>query len=98
MFFETLYSRYLFYDVNPPEGFNLRRDVYMRFAVLVHKMSKSKDPALNTFKLVLPPWSHLVHWKYNETPEHIPWGLYFDIDSLQLFAPVVEMHEFFSSL
>jgi len=26
-------SRYILYDVNPGEGFNLRRDVYMRLAV-----------------------------------------------------------------
>ena len=28
-------SRYILYDVNPGEGFNLRRDVYMRMAVFV---------------------------------------------------------------
>jgi hypothetical protein len=27
--------RYLFYMTNPGEGFNLRRDVYMRIAVMV---------------------------------------------------------------
>ena len=30
---------YLFYDVNPGEGFNLRRDVYMRIAVLVKHLN-----------------------------------------------------------
>ncbi|KAJ8963976.1 hypothetical protein NQ314_005235 [Rhamnusium bicolor] len=87
--------RYLLYDVNAPEGFNLRRDVYMRFAILAHQMQKSDNPALK-FKMVLPPWSHLVHWSYSEYPEHIPWSLYFDLKSLQMFAPVIEMHEFFS--
>jgi len=29
------FLRYLLYDVNPSEGFNLRRDVYLRMAVLV---------------------------------------------------------------
>ena len=28
-------TRYILYDVNPGEGFNLRRDVYMRMAVFV---------------------------------------------------------------
>ena len=28
-------ARYVLYDVNPGEGFNLRRDVYMRMAVFV---------------------------------------------------------------
>ena len=32
--------RYLFYEVNPGEGFNLRRDVYMRIAVLVKNLQK----------------------------------------------------------
>ena len=27
------------YDVNPGEGFNLRRDVFMRMAVLVKKLN-----------------------------------------------------------
>ena len=30
-------TRYVLYDVNPGEGFNLRRDVYMRMAVFVRK-------------------------------------------------------------
>ena len=28
-------TKYILYDVNPGEGFNLRRDVYMRMAVFV---------------------------------------------------------------
>lgn len=90
-------KRYLFYDVNRPEGFNLRRDVYLRFAILAHKMKMSKNEHLNNFYLVLPPWSNLVHWDYSDTPEHIPWAFYFDLDSLKKFAPVIEMHEFFSN-
>ena len=35
------YYRYLFYDVNPGEGFNLRRDVYMRVAALVRKLNEA---------------------------------------------------------
>ncbi|CAG9766227.1 unnamed protein product [Ceutorhynchus assimilis] len=90
--------RYLFYDVNPSEGFNLRRDVYMRMAVLAHKLKHSNDPILNSFLLVLPPWSHLMHWGYSEDPEQIPWSTFFDISSLQKFAPVIELHEYFSYL
>ena len=33
--------RYILYDVNPGEGFNLRRDVYMRMAVFVKKLNLS---------------------------------------------------------
>jgi hypothetical protein len=30
-------EKYILYDVNPGEGFNLRRDVFMRVAVLVRQ-------------------------------------------------------------
>lgn len=83
------------YDVNPPEGFNLRRDVYLRYAIFAHKLSKSHVENLKKFKLVLPPWSYLYHWRYSDEPEHIPWSYYFDIKSLQSFAPVIDMHTFF---
>ncbi len=33
-------AKYLFYDVNPSEGFNLRRDVYIRIATLVNKLNR----------------------------------------------------------
>lgn len=91
-----IFFRYLFYDINFPEGFNLRRDVYVRFAVLTHELEKSNNPLLKNFHLILPPWSHMVHWKHHIDPEHIPWGLYFDLGSLKKFAPVMEMHEFFN--
>ncbi|XP_019753313.2 GDP-fucose protein O-fucosyltransferase 2 isoform X2 [Dendroctonus ponderosae] len=90
--------RFLFYDVNPSEGFNLRRDVYMRMAVLANKLKNSQDPNLNSFLLVLPPWSHLMHWPYSEEPEHIPWSMFFDINSLNKFAPVIELHQYFALL
>ncbi|XP_066257171.1 GDP-fucose protein O-fucosyltransferase 2 [Euwallacea similis] len=90
--------RYLFYDVNPSEGFNLRRDVYMRMAVLTNELKHSKDPHLNNFVLVLPPWSHLIHWGYSEEPEYASWSRFFDLNSLQKFAPVIELHEYFSRL
>ncbi len=32
-------ARYIFYDVNPGEGFNLRRDVFMRVAVMVKRLN-----------------------------------------------------------
>ncbi|CAH0550446.1 unnamed protein product [Brassicogethes aeneus] len=88
--------RYLFYDVNPPEGFNLRRDVYMRMAVLAYKLHNLRPDNLNSFKLVLPPWSHLVHWDFSQFPEYIPWSYYFDLSSLKNFAPVIEMYDFFN--
>jgi peptide-O-fucosyltransferase len=92
------HERFLLYDVNPPEGFNLRRDVYMRFAILAHKLKHSEHENLQHFKLVLPPWSHLYHWKYTPVAEQIPWGLYFDLQSIKMYAPVIEMYEFFQAM
>ncbi|XP_068625871.1 GDP-fucose protein O-fucosyltransferase 2 [Battus philenor] len=87
--------RYLFYDVNPPEGFNLRRDVYMRFAIMLAEAQKS-GRRLN-WRLVLPPWHRLYHWKsqkYNSKP--MPWNTFFNMDSLKSYAPVMDLHELFS--
>nr|CAD7578020.1 unnamed protein product [Timema californicum] len=35
--------QYILYDVNPLEGFNLRRDVYMRYAVLARRLQQNGD-------------------------------------------------------
>ncbi|KAJ0169771.1 hypothetical protein K1T71_014377 [Dendrolimus kikuchii] len=90
-------QKYIFYDVNPPEGFNLRRDVYMRFAIMLteaHKRGKIKD-----WSLVLPPWYNLYHWKSSShKSKPAPWGHFFDINSLKSYAPVVEMYELFSNM
>ncbi|CAK1587905.1 unnamed protein product [Parnassius mnemosyne] len=88
-------QKFLFYDVNPPEGFNLRRDVYMRFAIMLAEAQKIGKGF--SWRLVLPPWHRLYHWKSEtsaSTP--IPWSVFFDIDSLKSYAPVVELHEVFS--
>ncbi|XP_066152353.1 GDP-fucose protein O-fucosyltransferase 2 isoform X2 [Euwallacea fornicatus] len=70
----------------------------MRIAVLINELKHSKDPHLNNFVLVLPPWSHLIHWGYSEEPEYASWSNFFDLNSLQKFAPVIELHEYFSRL
>ncbi len=38
--FKKIQTKYLLYDVNPAEGFNLRRDVYIRIAKLVKILNK----------------------------------------------------------
>ncbi|RUS69404.1 hypothetical protein EGW08_022835, partial [Elysia chlorotica] len=83
--------RYLLYDVNPGEGFNLRRDVYMRIAVLVRSLNED-----GPWTLVLPPWSRLYHWRSRDvgSQDRIPWSLFFDLDSLKEFVPVMEFQEF----
>lgn len=68
----------------------------MRYTVFAHKFKRSKHTNVRSFKLVLPPWSNLYHWKPKVDAEPIPWSVFFDLPSLQLFAPVIEMHQFFN--
>lgn len=88
-------AKYIFYEVNPPEGFNLRRDVYLRLAIMVKKFSEKERKHGRQWKLVLPPWGPLYHWRSTQkiSQRALPWNLFFDIDSLRSFAPVIELHE-----
>eukprot|EP00092_Neocalanus_flemingeri_P039386 GFUD01042883.1.p1 GENE.GFUD01042883.1~~GFUD01042883.1.p1 ORF type:complete len:431 (+),score=142.76 GFUD01042883.1:39-1331(+) len=82
--------RYILYDVNPGEGFNLRRDVYMRMAVFVKKLNIAYPDTY--WVLVLPPWGHLYHWQSRQLGHQarIPWGDFFSVSSLGQFVPVME--------
>ena len=84
-------ARFIVYDVNPGEGFNLRRAVYFRVANLVkHMIDRGEE-----WVLVLPPWRHLYHWKSYYTPqETLPWKTFFDIPSMNLYVPVIEFTDF----
>lgn len=82
--------RYLLYDVNPPEGFNLRRDVYIRIASLLKTLLKSEN-----WVLVLPPWGRLYHWQSPDILQvRIPWSEFFDVPSLNRNIPVIEYEQF----
>lgn len=83
-------TRYLLYDVNPPEGFNLRRDVYIRMASLLKTLLKTEE-----WVLVLPPWGRLYHWQSPDIPQvRIPWADFFDLPSLNRNIPVMEYEQF----
>nr|XP_033803177.1 GDP-fucose protein O-fucosyltransferase 2 [Geotrypetes seraphini] len=82
--------RYLLYDVNPPEGFNLRRDVYIRVASLLKTLLRSGD-----WVLVLPPWGRLYHWQSPDIHQvRIAWSEFFDLESLNKNIPVIEYEQF----
>ncbi|XP_075217379.1 O-fucosyltransferase 2 [Lycorma delicatula] len=89
----SILPRYVLYDVNEPEGFNLKRDVYIRMATFMKKLSKEGD-----WHLVLPPWYNLFHWRSLESEtgpqNHVSWEHFFHIASLQSFVPVVEYIDF----
>lgn len=85
-------KKLLFYDVNPPEGFNLRRDVYMRFAILLAEAQKRGEKL--DWQLVLPPWGYLFHWRSESYSGNAkPWSKFFNVTSLGLYAPVIELHD-----
>ena len=90
-----MYFRYLLYEVNPGEGFNLRRDVYMRMANLVKVLN---DDLKSWWTLVLPPWSRLYHWRSAVLQQQIPWATFFDIDSLSRHVPVMELVDFLNGI
>ncbi|XP_044106744.1 GDP-fucose protein O-fucosyltransferase 2 [Neovison vison] len=82
--------RYLLYDVNPPEGFNLRRDVYIRVASLLKTLLETEE-----WVLVLPPWGRLYHWQSPDIHQvRIPWSDFFDLPSLNRNIPVIEYEQF----
>ncbi|XP_022086415.1 GDP-fucose protein O-fucosyltransferase 2-like isoform X1 [Acanthaster planci] len=86
----ALPRRYLLYDVNHGEGFNLRRDVYMRIANLVQRLQQDGD-----WVLVLPPWGRLYHWRTRSLEQiRIPWGTFFDTESLNRYVPVIEFEQY----
>ena len=86
----TSAARYFTYSVNPGEGFNLRRDVYVRAAVLVQQLRHEQPDWL----LVLPPWPHLHHWKSPFQQAHSSWNRFFDVEQLNTYTPVIEFNEY----
>uniref|UniRef100_A0A8C4N4N7 GDP-fucose protein O-fucosyltransferase 2 n=1 Tax=Eptatretus burgeri TaxID=7764 RepID=A0A8C4N4N7_EPTBU len=81
---------FLLYDVNPGEGFNLRRDVYMRVASLVKRLERSSD-----WTLVLPPWGRIYHWQSRGLQQlRLPWAAFFHVESLAQQVPVMEYEDF----
>ena len=87
---------YILYSVNPVEGFNLRRDVYLRMAVFLESLRKIKGYE-NSF-LVLPAFHHLYHWKSHFKQNLMFWNHFFDLNSLKLYTNVLDMWEFFEKI
>ncbi|KAH9283151.1 GDP-fucose protein O-fucosyltransferase 2 [Echinococcus granulosus] len=101
----TLKPKYLIYTVNENEGFNLRRDVYVRVANLIRVLRDSSQYPLNdlnrnfsnyNWTLVLPPWGQTFHWRQQNSSVHRaqPWSTFFNVESLKLLIPVIEYDEF----
>lgn len=79
--------------MNIGEGFNLRRDVYMRIANTVRQLRIRG----HNFILVLPPWGDLYHWHIahpDRQQNRIRWREFFDVSSLNRFIPVIEFEQY----
>lgn len=88
---------YILYEVNPVEGFNLRRDVYIRLAVFT-KFLQTQTGYERT-KLVLPPFQRLYHWKSTDIEQSlIFWNNFFNISDLKKFTNVIDIWEYFSEI
>ncbi|XP_055386490.1 GDP-fucose protein O-fucosyltransferase 2 isoform X2 [Condylostylus longicornis] len=88
---------YILYEVNPSEGFNLRRDVYIRMAVFLKNL-KTQDK-FKSAKLVLPPFTKLFHWKSHDIQQDfITWKHFFDLDSLSIFTDIIDYDDFLEEI
>ena len=86
--------KYILYDVNPGEGFNLRRDVFMRIGVMVKRLN---DESLKySYTLVLPAWGPLYHWQSRELgiQSRIPWKNFFDVPSISRYVNSIDLEDF----
>lgn len=94
---------FLLYDVNSVEGFNLRRDVYIRMAVFIKSLRKQNNYA-NSY-LVLPPFYQLYHWNLVSTYRYrnhnvndddiLFWNHFFDLDSMKRYTAIIDLWEYF---
>nr|XP_031529593.1 GDP-fucose protein O-fucosyltransferase 2-like [Vicugna pacos] len=83
-------ARYILCDVNPPEGFSLRRAVCIHIAFLLKTLMKMEESVL-----VLPPWGCLYHWQSLDIHQvRIPWSEFFDVSSLNRNIPDTEYEQF----
>lgn len=83
---------FLIYDVNHGEGFNLRRDVYIRMVVFLKKLSS--QPGYRNVRLVLPPFYFLYHWK-SQSRDVVFWNHFFSMEHLRMYASVIDFWEYF---
>uniref|UniRef100_A0A1B6M638 GDP-fucose protein O-fucosyltransferase 2 n=1 Tax=Graphocephala atropunctata TaxID=36148 RepID=A0A1B6M638_9HEMI len=86
-------SRYVLYDVNVGEGFNLKRDVYMRMAMFMQALAMN---SIDDWHLVLPPWTKQWHWTTENLHVSYSWSYFFDVASLQLYSSVIEVDQFYA--
>ncbi len=76
--------------------------LFLRFRVLhdpsQYPLAIKGDDSLRAgdWQLVLPPWGHMPHWAGDDrTIENgLSWSIFFNINALKTFIPVMECNEF----
>lgn len=91
----------LLYDITPQEGFNLRRDVYVRMAVFARHMQKSGAIGWHDVRLVVPPFRQMPHWQNaddnnDELMRPHYWTKFFDLQQIAAYAPVLDAWEYYA--
>ncbi|SBT87747.1 GDP-fucose protein O-fucosyltransferase 2, putative [Plasmodium malariae] len=84
-------KKYLLYDVNIGEGFNLQKEILYRMALIVYYLNQGDRK--NLYYLVLPPWCYLTHWK-RKTSDQIKWSSFFNITIIKNVIPVIEFSDY----
>lgn len=90
---------FVLYDVNAVEGFNLRRDVYIRVAVFMASLRNNNPKYRNTY-LVLPPFYRIYHWDagkragQNSNPAAF-WNQFFELNSMEQYTHILDMWQYF---
>ncbi|GAB65668.1 hypothetical protein PCYB_071700 [Plasmodium cynomolgi strain B] len=85
-------KKYVLYDVNIGEGFNLQKEVLYRVALGVYYLNQ--EERTHVHYLVLPPWCYVTHWGREKTHNRIKWDVFFNLKALQNVIPVMEYHQY----
>ncbi|CAA9987362.1 GDP-fucose protein O-fucosyltransferase 2, putative [Plasmodium knowlesi strain H] len=91
-FFPFKKKKYILYDVNLGEGFNLQKEVLYRVALAVYYLNQ--EVRTQVHYLVLPPWCYLTHWGREKKHNRIKWSVFFNMKVLQNVIPVIEYTEY----
>jgi len=97
----TAHQRYFLWETNLGEGFSMRRNAFLRAAVLLRKVQLVEDDkGSNTeWTLVLPPmtshgWMN-HHADNGRSRGFLPWGKFLDLDAMRKIHPrIIEIDEY----
>ncbi|SCQ16081.1 GDP-fucose protein O-fucosyltransferase 2, putative [Plasmodium ovale] len=84
-------KKYVLYDVNIGEGFNLQKEVLYRMSLVVVYLNQMDKE--NVYYLVLPPWCYVTHWG-KKTYDQIKWNFFFNMKIVQNVIPVIEYAQY----